>query len=202
MRTKSPEQAEKILIAAGRLFALHRFHEARMEDIAGAAGVGKGTLYRYFKDKEELYDALLDRAAAGLQQRVEEGLASACCPRAKLEAVVAAILEYFDLNPYLFDLLSHAELRQHTGTLENWQKVRASNVHRIEEILEEGRRAGLWEVPDPQTPVLMLLGGLRAVLRLSSPPRPPNLARRIVEDFLHGAARRCRPFPSQGPCEP
>jgi AcrR family transcriptional regulator len=192
LRTKSPEQAEKILAAAGRLFALHRFHEARMEDIAGAAGVGKGTLYRYFKDKEELYLALLDRAAAGLQQRIEEGEAAACCPRAKLEAIVAAILEYFDLNPYLFDLLSHAESRQQTGTLENWKKIRVSNVHRMMEILEEGRRAGLWEVPDPETPVLMLLGGLRAVLRFSLPPRPANLARRLVDDFLHGAARPCR----------
>ncbi len=192
MRTKSPEQAEKILAAASRLFALHRFHEARMEDIAGAAGVGKGTLYRYFKDKEELYLALLDRAADGLQQRIAEAAAEVCCPRGKLEAVVAAILAYFDLNPYLFDLLSHAESRQQTGTLEKWQEVRNTNLHRIEEILEEGRKAGLWDVPDPETPVLMMLGGLRAVLRFSVPPRPPNLARRIVEDFLHGASRRCR----------
>jgi TetR/AcrR family fatty acid metabolism transcriptional regulator len=190
LRTKSPEQAEKILVAAGRLFALHRFHEARMEDIAQAAGVGKGTLYRYFKDKEELYLALLDRAAAGLQRRIDEGEAAARCPRAKLEAVVGGILEYFDLNPYLFDLLGHAESRQHSGALENWQQLRVSNLHRVMHILEEGRREGLWDVPDPETPVLMLLGGLRAVLRFCPPPRPANLARRLVQDFLHGASRR------------
>jgi AcrR family transcriptional regulator len=190
LRTKSPEQAEKILAAAGRLFALHRFHEARMEDIAAAAGVGKGTLYRYFKDKEELYLALLDRAAVGLQRRLEDGQAAAAGPREKLVAVVAGILEYFDLNPYLFDLLGHAESRQHTGTLENWQKLRITNLHRTVAILEEGHRAGLWDVPDPETPVLMLLGGLRAVLRFSPPPRPANLAQRLVDDFLYGACRR------------
>ncbi len=103
---------------------------------------------------------------------------------------MAGILEYFDLNPYLFDLLGHAESRQHTGTLENWQQLRTSNVHRMVQILEEGGREGLWDVPDPETPVLMLLGGLRAVLRFSPPPRPANLARRIVDDFLHGASRR------------
>ena len=68
MRTKTPVLPEKILTVAARLFATHRFHEARMEDIAAAAEVGKGTLYRYFKDKEELYLALLERTAEQLSQ--------------------------------------------------------------------------------------------------------------------------------------
>jgi TetR/AcrR family fatty acid metabolism transcriptional regulator len=186
---KNPEQADKILIAAGRLFARHRFHEARMEDIAAAAGVGKGTLYRYFKDKEELYLALLDQAACGLRERIEEGLLDACCPRAKLEALVAAILDYFDVNPYLFDLIQHAESRQQSGYLGSWQELRTANIQRALDIIEEGHRAGLWDVPEPLTPVLMLLGGLRAVLRFSHPPRPADLARRIVDDFLHGASK-------------
>ena len=190
MRTKTLEQAEKILSAAARLFATQRFHEARMEDIAASAGVGKGTLYRYFKDKEELFLALLDRAATGLQQRLNEGLDAAAGPRARLEAMIGGILDYFDTYPYLFDLIQHAEARQHSGTLVNWQKIRVANIQRTLEILEEGRRAGLWDVPDPETPVLMLLGGLRAVLRFGSQPRPNNLAQRIVEDFLHGASRR------------
>jgi AcrR family transcriptional regulator len=190
VRTKTPEQSEKILSAAARLFATQRFHEARMEDIASAAGVGKGTLYRYFKDKEELFLALLDRAAAGLRKRIDEGLAAAAGPRARLVAMIDGILEYFDAYPYLFDLLQHAEARQHSGTLVNWQKMRIANIQRSLEILEDGRRAGLWDVPDPETPVLMLLGGLRAVLRFGSSPRPARLAQRIIEDFLHGASRR------------
>ncbi len=189
MRVKSSEQAEKILGAASRLFAGRRFHEVRMEDVAALAEVGKGTLYRYFKDKEELYLALLDRAAAGLRQCMDEALAGAAGPRERLEALVGAILAYFDRNPYLFDLLQHAEARQQSGTLENWQAIRTTNIQRTLEILEEGRRAGLWNIPEPLTPVLILLGGLRAVLRFSPPPRPPDLARRIVEDFLHGAHR-------------
>jgi AcrR family transcriptional regulator len=197
VRTKSSEQAEKILSAAAGLFATQRFHEARMEDIAASAGVGKGTLYRYFKDKEELFLALLDWAAAGLRHRIDEGLDASVCPRAKLEAMVAGILEYFDEYPYLFDLMQHTEAQQHSG-LPNWQEVRLANIQRTIEILEDGRRAGLWDVPDPETPVLMLLGGLRAVLRFGSTPRPVNLAQRIVEDFLYGASQRLGPKPCSG----
>jgi AcrR family transcriptional regulator len=186
---KTPELAGKILDAAERLFATRRFHEVRMDDIAAAAEGGKGTLYRYFKDKEELYLAVLDRAADGLRQRLDEALAGAVCPRAKLEAMVAAILDYFDRNPYLFDLIQHAESRQQSGTLENWQQIRRANIRLTIDILEDGRRAGLWNIPDPEVPVLMLLGGLRAVLRFSTRPRSPDLAHRLIEDFLHGASR-------------
>src|SRR5437763_3594011 len=87
VRTRTPRQAEKILTAAAQLFATHRFHEARMEDIAALAEVGKGTLYRYFKDKEELYLALLSQAAEGLTARLGEELEGAEGPRARLVGV-------------------------------------------------------------------------------------------------------------------
>lgn len=199
MRVKSPSQGEKILATAAQLFAQRRFHEVRMEDIARAAKVGKGTLYRYFTDKEQLYLALLDHAAHGLRRRIDEELASADGPRARLEAMVAGILDHFDGNPYLLDLLQHAESREHSGTLESWQAIRTGNIRRTLEIVEEGRQAGLWDIPDPETPVLMLLGGLRSVLRLASPPRPPGLAGRVVEDFLHGASRHRGESPIDGP---
>ena len=51
-----------------------------------------------------------------------------------LQAMVSAILEYFDCNPYLFDLLQHAESRQQSGALQNWQEVRMANVRRTMEV--------------------------------------------------------------------
>src|SRR6202043_2112108 len=63
VRTKTPQFSEKMLEAAGRLFGTRRFHEVRMEDVASEADVSKGTLYRYFRDKDEMYLALLARAS-------------------------------------------------------------------------------------------------------------------------------------------
>ena len=80
-----------------------------MEDVAAAAEVGKGTLYRYFKDKEELYLALLERAACGISARLKAETHCAKGIRDRLQAVIRAIVGYFDENPHLFDLIQHAE---------------------------------------------------------------------------------------------
>src|SRR5689334_19320292 len=92
VRTKTPAQADKILNVAVRLFATHRFHQARMEDIAACAGVGKGTLYRYFKDKEELHTALLERATDQMIERLRAAARLGDDPVSKLEALVATFL--------------------------------------------------------------------------------------------------------------
>lgn len=186
MRTKTPIQSEKILAVAARLFAMHRFHEARMEDIAAAAGVGKGTLYRYFQDKEELYLALLARAAEHFSCRLQAAYDLNSDPRTRLEAMVEAILVYFDEQPHLFDLIQHAEVMGSLHRENPWNDTRRNTVALFHAVCTEGEKLGLWSIPDLELSVLLLLGGLRAVLRFSAKPRQPLLAHRIVERFLHG----------------
>lgn len=60
----SEERKEQIMNAAWVVFAQSGFHKARMDDIAKQAGLSKGTLYLYFKSKDELGIALLDRMFA------------------------------------------------------------------------------------------------------------------------------------------
>jgi TetR/AcrR family fatty acid metabolism transcriptional regulator len=188
VRTKTPLLADKILSVAARLFATHRFHEARMEDIAAAAGVGKGTLYRYFKDKDELYLTLLSRAGEEYLARLHEWTARAEGPRARLEAAVATVLSYFDEHPHVFDVIQHAEALQRPGQELPWKKTREESMALFRGIITEAEETGCFRLRNPEMDLLMLLGGLRAVLRFASPPRPPDLARLIVDDFLGGAA--------------
>jgi AcrR family transcriptional regulator len=185
VRSKSPQQADKILGAAAQLFATHRFHEARMEDIAALAEVGKGTLYRYFKDKEELFLALLERAATDMETCLAQ-VGSQLHPREQLVAVVGVILEYFEEHPHLFDLIQHAEVMQKVGQEFPWQKARNATMARIKDIFRAGQRDGTFALDDPDLPALMLLGGMRAVLRFGIRPRPGDLAERIVAGFLGG----------------
>jgi AcrR family transcriptional regulator len=188
VRTKSPQQAEKILEAASRLFGTQRFHEVRMEDIAAEAEVGKGTLYRYFKDKEELYLALLARASQQFMQRIEEVVQGTGSPRQRLEAVVHSIIASFDEQPHLLDLVQRAEvMRGSEGTADPWQETRQKLPRLVIQLFREGEACGQFSVREPELTVLMLLGGIRSVIKFGEKPRPCGLARRVVENFLRGA---------------
>jgi TetR/AcrR family fatty acid metabolism transcriptional regulator len=180
MRTKTPRINERMLEAAGRLFGSRRFHEVRMEDIAAEAEVSKGTLYRYFEDKEELYLALLRRATDQLVELLEERLARIHDPRVRLVELAATNLEYFDTHPHLFDLIQRAEvLRDRRGEFP-WQKARDANFRMAGDLL----RAGHFPVADPETATLMLLGGLRAVIRFGERPRPADIAEQVVSAIV------------------
>jgi AcrR family transcriptional regulator len=188
VRTKTPLQAEKILAVAARFFATHRFHEARMEDIAAAAEVGKGTLYRYFKDKDELFSALLAQAADQLTARLNEGTRQAAAPRQRLEAIVAAIIVYFDEHPHLFDLIQHTEVMHRIDETSPWGQTREYLYRLVRGAFAEAGASGAFVIDDPELALLMLMGSLRLVVRFGPRPRPADLPARIVEYFLTGAA--------------
>ncbi len=199
VRTKTPLQAEKMLDAAARLFGTQRFHEVRMEDIAAEAQVAKGTIYRYFSDKEELFLALLERSSVQVVRRVEERLGGAATARARLEALVQAVIDFFDEQPHLFDLIQRAEVIQRPGKASPWQHTRDDLARLVADLFEEARQRGEFTVREPGLAVLMLLGGLRSVIRFGPMPRPPLLARQVVADFLGGAAQERKPH-IEPPC--
>jgi TetR/AcrR family fatty acid metabolism transcriptional regulator len=187
VRTKTPVQAEKILGAAARLFGSQRFDQVRMDDIAAEAEVGKGTLYRYFSDKEELFLALLARCSEQFLQRVERAVAGDGSPRERLVALVATVIDEFDDNPHLLNLLMRAEVLAEDGRTYPWQEAREQMPHLVVGLFREAAARGEFTVRDPELMALVLLGGIRAVIRFGERPRPAKLARRIVDGFLQAA---------------
>jgi AcrR family transcriptional regulator len=192
-----------MLDAAARLFGHNRFHEVRMEDIAAEAEVGKGTLYRYFMDKEELYFALLTRSSQVFVGRLEEAVAKAEGARNRLEAVVKAVLDCFDEQPHLLDLIQRAEVMTGRSTDFPWRQAREDLFRLVRDLFDAAEKEGEFAMRDPELSLLMLLGGLRSVIRYSAPPRAHDLARRIVDDLLRGAdISPCPNGDAVGPASP
>ncbi|SET37109.1 transcriptional regulator, TetR family [Natronincola peptidivorans] len=62
MKINLKEKREfEIIQAAFKVFSKHGFHEAKMEEIARKAGIGKGTVYEYFSSKKELFQEMIRR---------------------------------------------------------------------------------------------------------------------------------------------
>lgn len=181
MRTKTPKKAETILKAAADLFASQRFHEVRMDDIALAAEVGKGTLYRYFADKDKLYQALLEHSAQEFMKQVRDAMAGEQEPRAALEATVTAILVFFKEQPNLFDLIQRSEVLQ--GPDFPWGQTRQQLIELVTELFRKIQELRNERADDAEFLSLLLLGGVRSIIRFGK-GKPQSLAKQIVDVFI------------------
>lgn len=114
--TPPPERADaarnraKVLAAAAELFASRDPRTVTMDDIAKAAGVGRGTLYRRYPDTNSIAVALLDEHERALQAQLiggEPPLGPGAPPAERLAAFYAAMVELLDAHA---DLVLGAEI--------------------------------------------------------------------------------------------
>lgn len=94
-----------ILGAAEAIFAERGFAATRLEDVAERVGIRRASIVYYFKDKRELYDAVLDEVFAGLERRIESALSSLDPLPARVEAGISAWVDYVGARPTTARLL-------------------------------------------------------------------------------------------------
>jgi len=87
-----------ILVAAENIFAEHSYYRARMDDIAEAAELAKGTLYYYFKSKDEIYLHLLEREAQKVHAEIQNRISEKSTFFEALQQTLDFYLEYFETN--------------------------------------------------------------------------------------------------------
>jgi AcrR family transcriptional regulator len=126
-RADAVRNRRKVLDAAAALYAERGVAGVSMDDIALAAGVGKGTLYRRFADKSALAAALLDDRERQLQERLLSGpppLGPGDAPQARLAAFAGAYLRYVAAHVDLVAVSQTASpgARLRTGAHRFWRQ--------------------------------------------------------------------------------
>ena len=96
---------EEILEKALLLFAAHGYADTDTQFLADQLQVGKGTLYRYFRSKEELFLAAVDFGMRKLQQRVRAWVAQAADPMDRIRQGVRGYLAFFVEHPEIVELM-------------------------------------------------------------------------------------------------
>ncbi|MET9210368.1 MULTISPECIES: TetR/AcrR family transcriptional regulator [unclassified Nocardia] len=103
-RTDAARNRAKVLAAAAELFATRDPRTVTMDDIAKAAGVGRGTLYRRYPDRTAIAVALLDEHERALQEHLLRGdppLGPGAPPAERLAAFYAAMIELLSAHAHL-----------------------------------------------------------------------------------------------------
>jgi len=186
MRTCDPARETQILDCAARLFARHHYHEVRMDDIAAQAGVAKGTLYRYFADKEDLYLALAIDGMRRLLEESQQRVHGAGRPEERLRSFITGVVRFYERCPYFLDLLARVETSRAAESAAALQAIRQQYVRLLTNLLSEVDASGADRVAAPELAALALQGMIRNLLRTLPQPWPAHLADWIYHQFLHG----------------
>jgi AcrR family transcriptional regulator len=96
---------EAILDAATDLFAEFGYSDAVTKDLAERLQVGKGTIYRYFPSKHDLFMAAADRVMRRLRDHIDATISDVIDPIDRLEAATFGFLEFFAKHPKFVELL-------------------------------------------------------------------------------------------------
>ncbi len=142
-RSKAERTRAEILAAAERRFAERGYAGTRLEDVGADVGVGRSAVLYHFKDKRQVYRAVLDDLYGEALDAVRRALAGPGSIAQRIERAVAIVVDYVAERP----AAAQIALREAASTdPEIRAEVRARSVPVLElvtTILEEGQRAGV-----------------------------------------------------------
>jgi AcrR family transcriptional regulator len=159
---------EEILLAAERLFSKNGFFKTGMAEIAEAAQFAMGTMYRFFKSKEEMYISLVEDKVEDLLGRLEEATQNEVSASEKLRAVINVKLVFADQNRDFFRIYV-SEWSGFEWTIKSafgdrvWKKYLAQ-IDLVANLIKEGIKSGEFRKVNPKDTSLALHGMLNSTI--------------------------------------
>jgi TetR/AcrR family transcriptional regulator, fatty acid metabolism regulator protein len=124
------DKRERILAAAERIFARHGFFAAKVSDVAKEAGVADGTIYLYFKNKDDLLISLFERRMQQVNETLKTAVAKHKSPREQLRSFVKAYLQLVHDEPTAAEVLT-IELRQSSKFMKEYENPEFADFLRL-----------------------------------------------------------------------
>ncbi len=191
---KKLERQERILQSASKLFAEKRFDEVLMDDVAQEAGVGKGTLYRYFRTKEDLYFAVIFAGIGQLRDQLRCEAATVEDPLVQLETALRAIVTFLSRNRFFFRLMTIEDSKSEKSKSvfrKRWKQERGELLAAIVSVLQRGADEGVFEIRYLNTEAQILLGMVRSTLRFNEDNLGADeIVAEILRIFLGGVKKK------------
>ena len=164
MQVLDKQKRLKIMAAAAELFAAQPFHKVLLSEVAETAGVGKGTLYIYFKNKEDLYLSVLYSGFAELIERMQRRLdKNQFGPMENLETAIREMVQFAYQNPHMFDLMRTGPWRSLMDSVQ-WDSKRNELRTLIESIIRSGIADGEFSDPHPDFTARYIPNMVRSVM--------------------------------------
>ncbi len=188
---------EEILSAAEKVFAAKGFFPTTMSEIAETAEFGTGTLYKYFKSKEDLYFTLIDEKTDEINRLVKSELLQKTSAIERIKKVLGLQLEFIERNRDFFRIYT-SEGSRFEWTVKDelgkgiHEKI-VTYIHILAEVMNQGIEGGEFRALNPMDLAHALVGIVNSFIFewLISPQSYPLISKldTVLEIFLGGAQR-------------
>jgi TetR/AcrR family fatty acid metabolism transcriptional regulator len=190
--SRDPEKRARILDAAIRVFARKGFFSAKVAEIAAEAGVADGTIYLYFKNKDDLLISLFEERMDALLGGMRAAIEGVEPGPAKLDACADYLVRFAREHPELMEVFT-VEVRQSTKFMKEYSNPKFKEYLEVwAGIIAEGQAQGRFraDVP-PQVAARALYGAMDEICLmhvLSARGRRDlgDASRAIREIFIQG----------------
>jgi AcrR family transcriptional regulator len=188
---------KEILLAAEKLFAAKGFFPTTMSEIAQEAQFGTGTLYKYFKSKEDLYFTLIDEKTAEINGPVKAELSKKMSAIERIEKILRIQLEFIERNRDFFRIYVSERSRFEWTVKDDLGKgiheKMVAYIHLLAQVMKQGIKDGAFKPKDPMDLAHALVGIVNSfVFEWLIAPRPYPLLSKVdtvLDIFLRGAQR-------------
>jgi len=185
---------EEIVLAAEKVFAAKGFFPTTMSDIAKEAEFGTGTLYKYFKSKEELYFTLIDEKVEEINRLVKAELSQKTSAVERIKKVLGLQFEFFERNRDFFRIYISERSRFEWTVKDELGKglheKMIAYIHVLAEVMKQGIRGGEFRPLNPMDLAHALVGIVNSFIFewMISRESYPLISKRdtVLEIFLGG----------------
>ena len=192
--TAAPDKREAILKAATQVFAQRGFFQSQVADIARAAGIAAGTVYLYFRSKDDLLVSIFERTMKETLAEGEAAIAEVADPRERLRRIARLHLERMGRDRDTA-VVFQVELRQSTKFMERFSSTYLRDyLGIIRDTIADGQASGAFRSTfNPTIAAKALFGALdEMATNWILTHRKYALAAQadeVVDLFLNGVAR-------------
>lgn len=138
------EKYQKILDAAVEVIAERGYFKSPVSEIAKRAGVADGTVYLYFKSKDDVLRTAIDRRFERFYQQISEAFLTIEGPREQLEYIALVHLESYQVNRSMAVLLQ-TEMRQSAKFIAEFShRHLARYIQTVREVVRRGQEEGIF----------------------------------------------------------
>lgn len=167
--TKKEEKKQEILTQAMKIFSRNGVKNTTMEEIAEGAGIGKGTIYEYFRSKEDIFAEAFGRYMEHLDESIAKRLYRVYDPIEKVKAVLSGFVEmmkdtHVDFIAIMVEFWAEGVQSKQRAPAFDLKKAYEDNRVMLASILQEGITAGSIRPMNASLTASLILGSIDGLM--------------------------------------